>query len=160
MPIPKTPMQIYVENVEERGRSIYSKHQLMSLSQPQERLNSISPAPSYSRTSIERETPPQKESIQSKTEEKHPEELLPFTEREIRQFEILRQKFDYQQPIDVIFGMRTLFFASSVFIPIIDPRRYPFKIYFSTSFPLINTDIHLLSKSSLSISDFAFVSFL
>lgn len=159
MPIPKTPMQVYVENVEERGRSIYSKHQLMSLSQPQERLNSISPAPSYSRTSIERETPPQKESDQSKSEEKHPEELLPFTEHEIQRFQILRQKFEHKQPIDVIYGMRNIFFVSSHFILITDPRRYPFKIYFSTPFPLINTDIHLLSKSILPSRHFSFVSF-
>ena len=98
-------MDIFVENLEERGRSIYSKHQLMSLSQPQERLNSISPAPSHSRASNEREIIPQKDFSSPKSVEQRSEEYIPFTNEEIQRFEILKEKFEHQQPIDIVFGM-------------------------------------------------------
>ena len=38
-----------------------------------------------------------------------------------------------------------------ILIRILDPRRYPFKVYLPTPYPLINTDIHLLSKSVFAI---------
>ncbi len=121
--IPETPFEVFVENIEEptvkiarlpeteqRGRSIYSKHELILFAQQQERLNSLSPQIIHSRPSKPNEIiSPPKESLATeehipKLEKRRPS--IPLSESEIRQFQVLKDKFDRKQPIDIVYGKK------------------------------------------------------
>ena len=134
---------------EQRGRSIYSKHELLLFAQQQERLNSLSPQLIHSRPSKPNEIiSPQKESLATeehipKLEKRRPS--IPLSESEIHQFQILKDKFDRKQPIDIVYGKKRHFniLITNYFL---DPQRYPFKILLQHPYPLINFDVYLLSN--------------
>jgi len=105
IPIPKTPLQFFVENIEERGRSLYPKHELLSLAQQQERFNLLSPQTIHSRSSISNDNLPQKDLSTTKPEDKQVE-YVPFTEYEIQRFQLLKERFEHKQPIDIVFGRK------------------------------------------------------
>lgn len=105
IPIPKTPFQISVENNEPRGRSIYSKHDLFLLAQHQQQRLSSTIKSALSKLN---ENLPQKDSLSSKSQEEHQPNLeyIPFTEPEIQQFQLIKERFERKQPIDVVFGKK------------------------------------------------------
>ncbi len=49
-----------------------------------------------------------KELLIAKSEGKHQAniEYIPFNESEIRRFQLLKEKFEFKQPIDIVFGMK------------------------------------------------------
>jgi len=97
---------------EQRGRSIYSKHELLIFAQQFERSQIL-----HSRLSRTNETViPQKDSLvieESIQPIKKPEDVrqskpqsIPLSESEIRRFLLLKEKFESGQPIDVVFGRK------------------------------------------------------
>jgi hypothetical protein len=146
--------------MEQRGRSSYQKQQ------DQERARSLSSQtifdPINSRLSKSNENITQSISQKqsSSNETPRPERMTKSEDRhlsnnllndlQIQRFNSLKEKFERQQPIDTLFGMLKLSEFSQKCIPSplhTDPRRYPFKILSPHPYPLVNVDIHLLSKS-------------
>ncbi|CAF1001104.1 unnamed protein product [Rotaria sordida] len=155
IPITETPSQILVENIkqkstikniqspelEERGRSIYSKHELFLLAQQQQEKSpslSSQTIPSLLAKSNEilnrqknflLNKEYEKEQI-LKLEEKQQlkSQYKPLNEIEIQRLQLIKEKFERGQAIDIVF----------------DPRPYPFKILLQNSYPLINSDVHFL----------------
>ncbi|CAF1412638.1 unnamed protein product, partial [Rotaria sordida] len=66
----------------------------------------------------------------TKSEDRHSSipAVKPLTSSQIQQFNSIKEKFERQQPIDVVF----------------DPRRYPFKVLLQQPYPIINVDVHFL----------------
>ncbi|CAM4749067.1 unnamed protein product [Rotaria magnacalcarata] len=151
IPISRTQSQIIVENaeqiqiirlpeLEERGRSIYSKHELFLLSQQQERPHSLPLQTLRTLLSKSNEILSRKEDSSvtkdhgneeiRKLEEKHQTKTqsIPFDETQIQRLQSIKEKFDRGQPVDIIFN----------------PRLYPFKILLQNAYPLVNTDLHFL----------------
>jgi hypothetical protein len=93
--------------IEQRGRSIYSKHQSLLLAQQQERTRSSSTQTidSQSHDSITSSKHPLSPGQQIiKSEDKH--QPIPLNESEIQRFQLLKDKFERRQPIDTVFGMK------------------------------------------------------
>jgi len=97
---------------EQRGRSIYSKHELLIFAQQFERSQILN-----SRLSRTNETViPQKDSLvieESIQPIKKPEDVrqskpqfIPLSESDIRRFLLLKEKFESGQPIDIVFGRK------------------------------------------------------
>ncbi|CAF1278454.1 unnamed protein product [Rotaria sordida] len=156
IPITETPSQILVENIkqkstiknvqspelEERGRSIYSKHELFLLAQQQHQEKS----PSLSSQTIPSLLAKSNEILKRQknfllNKEYEKEQILkleekqqlksqykPLNEIEIQRLQLIKEKFERGQAIDIVF----------------DPRPYPFKILLQNSYPLINSDVHFL----------------
>ncbi|CAF3728092.1 unnamed protein product [Rotaria sp. Silwood1] len=126
----------------ERGRSLHSKQQ------DQERARSLSSQtildPIHSRLSKSNENIAQSTSqkysipsieLQNREQFIKPQDryaslplLKPLNNIQIQQFNSIKDKFERQQPIDVVF----------------DPRRYPFKVLIQQPYPIVNVDVHLL----------------
>ncbi|UJR14889.1 hypothetical protein I4U23_001873 [Adineta vaga] len=144
----ETTLQVFTENVDElsvgkparlpeteqRGRSIYSKHELILFAQQQEKSHGLQSFPSKS---IETPVPPKDSSIieecnqvSTKKEDLHQSKTqhTQLTDTEIQRFQLLKEKFDRGEPIDIVF----------------DPRRYPFKIVLQRAYPVVNDDVHLI----------------
>ncbi|CAF4332818.1 unnamed protein product, partial [Adineta steineri] len=66
----------------------------------------------------------------SKSEDRHSltSAPIPLNDLQIQRFNLLKDKFERQQPIDTVF----------------DTRRYPFKVFLQHPYPLVNIDVHLL----------------
>lgn len=73
-----------------------------------------------------------------------------FNQSEIQRLQVFKDKFQQKQPLDTVFGIRKIKFSylSSNFF-ILDPQKYPFQIRLQHSYPIINSDIHFISKISL-----------
>ncbi|CAF3378932.1 unnamed protein product [Rotaria socialis] len=151
IPISRTPSQIIVENVEqiqivrlpeleERGRSIYSKHELFLLAQQQDRPHALPSQVFRTLLSKSNEVLSRKKDSSAtkhhgneqiiRSEETHQTKIqsIPLNETEIQRLQSLKEKFDRGQPIDIIFN----------------PRLYPFKILLQNAYPLVDTDVHFL----------------
>lgn len=111
IPIPRTPFEFLVENNEQRGRSMYSKHDLFLLSQQQEKLKSYPSPASNLLSSRSADSLPQKHPLITKPEDKKQINLdyIPFTEAEFRQFQLIKERFERKQPIDIVFGRKRNF---------------------------------------------------
>ncbi|CAM4895437.1 unnamed protein product [Rotaria socialis] len=129
-------------DVEERGRPMHSKQQdherARSLSS-QATIDPINARLSKSNENIT-QAAAQKNPLPS-VEQQSRERITPSEDRQLavpaakqlasaqlQKFNLLKEKFDRQQPIDIVF----------------DPRRYPFKVLLQQLYPLVNTDVHLL----------------
>jgi hypothetical protein len=111
-PIPKIPLQFFVETIEERGRSIYPKHELISLAQQQERFNLLSPQTIQSRTSISNDVPsPSKKDLSYTKPDDKQVEYIPFSDYEIQRFQLLKERFEHKQPIDIVFGIKKIYIS-------------------------------------------------
>ncbi|CAF3856128.1 unnamed protein product [Rotaria sordida] len=136
-----TIKNIQSPELEERGRSIYSKHELFLLvQQQQEKSPSLSSQTIPSLLAKSNEIlNRQKKFLLNKEYEK--EQILkleekqqlksqykPLNEIEIQRLQLIKEKFERGQAIDIVF----------------DPRPYPFKILLQNSYPLINSDVHFL----------------
>ena len=105
-----------MSEIEQRGRSIFSKHELLILAQQQEKTHTIQ---SFASKSTETTAPP-KESIVNeerpqtsiKIEDIHQpkSQTIQLTDAEIRRFHLLKEKFERGEPIDVVFGKQTISF--------------------------------------------------
>jgi hypothetical protein len=99
-----------VENPEQRGRSIYSKHELLLFAQQHDRINLPPLKIINSQSSKSNENIQQKDSLITKSEDKQQANLdyIPFNESEIRRFQLVKEKFEHKQPIDIVFGMKKI----------------------------------------------------
>ncbi|CAF1398822.1 unnamed protein product [Adineta steineri] len=123
---------------EQRGRSIYSKHDLLIFAQQQEKSQTTGTThPLLAKSSdinILQKEPlviEEHKQVINKSEDVTTQPKLQYiqlTDAEIRRFQILKEKFERGEPIDIIF----------------DPRRYPFKIILKRAYPAVNDDVHLL----------------
>jgi hypothetical protein len=97
-----------VENPEQRGRSIYSKHELLLFAQQHDRINLPPLKIINSQSSKSNENIQQKDLLITKSEDKQQANLdyIPFNESEIRRFQLVKEKFEHKQPIDIVFGMK------------------------------------------------------
>lgn len=144
-------------DVEERGRTSHPKHQ------DTERARSLSSQatfdPIHSRLSKSNEninqtlplkTPSPNNELQrgeriTKSEDRHLTNKS-LTNAQIQQYKVLREKFERQQPIDVVFGINiSMLFLYFNLLLSLDPRRYPFKVLLQHPYPIVNLDVHLLS---------------
>lgn len=148
--IPKSPEQ-------ERARSLSTKPLFDSvnsrLSKSNENLN---------QTNSQKQSPtvelPRNERL-TKSEDRHLSNTV-LNDLQIQRYNTIKDKFERQQPIDIPFGIYPSIKKTTIFIFFLlaDPRRYPFKILLSSPYPLVNTDIHLLSMSfSCNNIDFLFI---
>ncbi|CAF3702812.1 unnamed protein product, partial [Rotaria sp. Silwood1] len=142
IPISRTPMQILVENIEqqstiksvrsskieERGRSIYSKHELLLLAQQQQPQQEEEKPDKLSSQIINSQLVKSNEIVVRQKDLVLKSQSIPLNEIEIQRLQLIKEKFECGQPIDVIF----------------DPRPYPFKVILKNSYPIINDDIHFL----------------
>ncbi|CAF1246383.1 unnamed protein product [Rotaria sordida] len=126
----------------ERGRSLFPKQHDQERARSLSSLTILDPVNSrlsksneniaqstsqkHSTTSIEQQN---RERI-TKSEDRHSSipAVKPLTSSQIQQFNSIKEKFERQQPIDVVF----------------DPRRYPFKVLLQQPYPIINVDVHFL----------------
>lgn len=72
-----------------------------------------------------------------------------FSQSEIQRLQSFKDKCQQKQPLDTVFGIRKNKFSylDSNF-SISDPHKYPFQIRLQHPYPIINSDIHFLSKLS------------
>lgn len=147
----KTPQNA---ELEQRGRSMQSKVA------DQERARSLSTQPAFdsinSRLSKSNENLTQSTTLKpsstaepsrneriTKSEDRHLSNTV-LNDLQIQRYNALKDKFEQRQPIDLLFGRNSRMQKPDLRF-LVDPRRYPFKILSPNPYPLVNTDIHLLS---------------
>ena len=80
---------------------------------------------------------------------------LAVDEVQLQRYQVLKERFERQQPIDIVFGLLKILLISQQFHVFLllrfiqDPRKYPFKVLLQQPYPLVNVDVHLLSQSSI-----------
>lgn len=101
---------VRLPEMEQRGRSIYSKHELILFAQQQERLQtshtvlpkiSEPPAPQKDISIIEDSRHEATRLDEGHQPASHDVQL---TDAEMRRFQLLKEKFERGEPIDVVFG--------------------------------------------------------
>ncbi|CAF4496856.1 unnamed protein product, partial [Rotaria sp. Silwood2] len=121
IPITGTPFQVLVENIEqqskvkntrsfeieEREHSINSKHELLLLAQQQEKPHSLSSQTRHSLLVKSNDIlVQQKDFLLNKEHEREQilkSQYIPLNEAEIRRLQLIKEKFEHGQPIDVVF---------------------------------------------------------